>query len=170
MALVLYIVIHEGTHALLAMHFDEYKDIHIRLYGVEVEYKTPVDQRVGLKWGFISGVSNSLTLAIGYVLFLSRKKLHDIRIEARGWLLFYIAIVFMLADAFNLSIGPLIYGGDIGGIVEGFSVNRYFIQTVFLAVLMLNRELIGQMFLPAMNVKTKHIVFQPLIRIKRNSL
>jgi hypothetical protein len=50
------------------MVFDEYRSMRIHPYGPEVIYKTPVAEREGIKWGFISGTSNVSILFFGYGL------------------------------------------------------------------------------------------------------
>lgn len=74
--------------------------------------------------------------------------------------------LFLFIDAFNLSIGPFLYGGDIGGIAVGFGLNRYLIQVIFLFILLLNRELIVQKLFPAYGVKSSHPLFQPLFKTR----
>ena len=166
LVIVTFAIVHEGFHALLAMQYNEYKAFHVRPYGLEVEYNTPVSEREGIKWGFISGTSNVVTLLIGYILFLFRVRMSRLEgsfLNAFGyWLIFF----FLLLDTFNLSIGPFIYGGDINGIAVGFGLNRYLVQIVFFVVLLMNRELVVQKLFPAYGVKTKHPLFQPLIKLK----
>jgi len=74
----------------------------------------------------------------------------------------------MLGDAFNLSVGPFIYGGDINGISKGVGVNRYIIQSIFFIVLLLNRELLVQKLLPVYGIKTKHPLFYSWKKLKKD--
>ncbi len=166
LALIIFAIIHEGTHALVAVAFDEYQTFAIHPYGLEVIFKTPVAEREGIKWGFISGMSNVVTLLLGYLLFLFRTKMKPVRNHIIKALGYWMIVIFMLADAFNLSIGPFIYGGDIDGIVEGFGINRYIIQSIFFMIVLLNRELIVQKLLPVYGIKTKHPLFQSWIKLK----
>jgi len=62
-------------HVLLAMAFDEYK----AFYGIVVEYKTPLVEREGIKWGFIAGTSSLATLSLGYILFLFRARISRLK-------------------------------------------------------------------------------------------
>jgi len=166
LALIMFIIIHEGTHALVAVAFDEYQTFVIHPYGMEVILKTPVVEREGIKWGFISGMSNVVTLLLGYILFLFRTKIKTVRNRIVNTLGYWMIIIFMLADALNLSIGPFIYGGDINGIVEGFGINRYVIQSIFFMIVLVNRELIAQKLLPLYGIKTKHPLFQSWLKLK----
>jgi hypothetical protein len=164
-AVLTFLVLHEGAHLVVAHAFGEYEAFRLHFYGAEVIFKTPVELRSGIKWGFISGSANLLTLTLGYLLLISCKRLAALKSYFWRSFSYYIAFLFLLIDAFNLSIGPFIYGGDIGGIVAGFGLNRYLVQGIFLIILLLNRELIVQKLFPAFGVKTGHILFQPLFKI-----
>ncbi|MDD8011305.1 MAG: hypothetical protein PHX73_09375 [Acidobacteriota bacterium] len=160
-AVVLFAAVHEGMHAVLALLWSEYGSFAVRPYGFEVIYQTPVAERAGLKWGFISGAGNATTIFLGYFLYGFRAKLAALRSPFSRGLSFYAAIIFLSADPFNLSIGPFFYGGDIGGLVAGFGLNRFLIQGFFLLILLFNRELIARRILPLFGVRTKHPLFRP---------
>jgi len=163
-AVIIYIFVHEGLHALVALPYNELNSFKVRYYGFEVIFKTPVADREGLHWGFISGISNAVTLALGYIFFISREKLVRIKNEFLYDLGYWLIFVFMLFDAANLSFIPFVFGGDIGGIVKGFGVNRYLLQLLFFALLLFNRELIIRKVFPLYRIKTKHFLFRPLIK------
>ena len=160
-AVALFAAVHEGMHAVLALLGNEYGSFAVRPHGFEVIYQSPVAERAGLKWGFISGAANAMTILLGYLLYSYRAKLASLRPPFLKGLGFYTAIIFLLADPFNLSIGPFLYGGDIGGLFAGFGLNRYFIQGFFLLILLFNRELIARRILPLFGVRTKHPLFRP---------
>ncbi|MEW6508278.1 MAG: hypothetical protein AB1432_11085 [Bacteroidota bacterium] len=159
LAYIIFSIIHEGSHAILASIFNEYSSFKILPYGFEVTYKTLVVDRSGLKWAVISGIPNLITLFIGYILFLNRKSFLNSRSEIK-YLLLYIVILFMIGDPFNLSIGPFIWGGDIFGITTGLSINQFVVQAIFFIILIINRELIAQKLLPDFSIKTKHILLR----------
>lgn len=166
LAVIIVAIIHESTHALIAMALDEYQAFQVHLYGLEVIYKTPIAEREGIKWGFISGMSNVVTLLLGYLMLLFRVKMARLRSSFLSAVGYWLIMLFLLVDALNLSIGSFIYGGDIGGIVVGFGINQYLVQIVFFVILLLNRELIVQKLLPIYSIKTKHPLFRPWIRLK----
>ncbi|HHX64751.1 MAG TPA: hypothetical protein GX702_07680 [Chloroflexi bacterium] len=163
LAVALYAVIHEGAHALVALSYGEYEAFYVRPYGLEVIFRTPVEERGGVQWALISGVGNLATLAIGYLLLASSGRLARLGPTSRV-LAYYVTLLFLLLDAFNLSIGPFLYGGDANGIAVGLGVSRYLVQGVFLLVLLVNRELVAQRLLPAYGVQTTHPLFRPWIR------
>ncbi|MDP2871669.1 MAG: hypothetical protein Q8P31_03940 [Bacillota bacterium] len=164
--LILFAVIHEGTHAVVALAFDEYQAMQVHPYGLEVIFRTPVDERAGFEWAYISGLSNLITLTIGYILFALRRPLSTIGSTFPRATAYWVTVLFMLADALNLSLGPFIYGGDINGIVRGFGISRPTVQVAFFLVLMLNRELLIHNVLPLYGIKTRHIMFRPLLNVQ----
>ncbi len=167
LAVVIYHIVHEGMHASVAMFYGEYEAFRLIPIGPEVRYRTPIEEREGISWAFISGASNLATILIGYLLLLSGDRLACLRSYFLRTTSFYLTLICLLADPFNLSIGPLIYGGDANGIAVGLGLNRYIIQTVFLVILLVNRELIAQKLLPIYDVQVKHILFQPLMWARR---
>ena len=164
-AIVVFAFVHEGIHALLAIIFSEYQSFRVHPYGLEVIYNTVVAEREGIKWGFISGISNVSTLFFGYCFFLFRAKAESLRSRFLRNLGYWTTILLMLGDPFNLSIGPFIYGGDINGLVVGFGINKYLLQGVFFMILIFNRELIAQKLLPVYGIKTEHPFFRPWLKL-----
>jgi len=171
LALIIFCLVHEGTHALIATAFGEYQAFHVRPYGLEVEFKTPVTEREGIKWGFISGTSNVFTIILGYLMFLARNSATNLRSPFLRKLSYWLTFFFLLIDPLNLSVGPFIYGGDIGGIVAGLGINRYVVQGIFFMIFLFNRELIVQTLFHVYGVKTRHPLFQPWLgRILKEGL
>jgi hypothetical protein len=161
LAFLIYTVIHEGAHALTAMALDEYEAFHVRLFGLEVTFKTPVEERTGFKWTLISGTGNIVTIALGYCLYAIRHRLAASRSRFVAGLGFWLSVLFLVVDPLNLSIGPLIYGGDATGIAIGLNVSRWLIQGVSLAIFLVNREITAQRLLPSFGVSTVHPLFRP---------
>lgn len=79
LAVAFFAVVHGSIHNLAALVFGEFKEFHLKPYGFEVEFKTPVSERAGVKWGIISGSSNLITITIGYVMFSLRKGMANLQ-------------------------------------------------------------------------------------------
>jgi hypothetical protein len=165
-AYIILVTLHEGAHAILALIYGEFADFIIKFYGYEVVYLTPPDQRTGLHWMFISGISSLLTIAFGYFFFL--KKVHFVQLQ--GWLIrttvFWVVILGLIMDPLNLSVGPFIYEGDALGIELGSGIPLLWIQLFFFAVFLINRELAAQVWLPAFGVHTRHPLLMPWFRYR----
>lgn len=153
-AVLVYALVHEGSHALVATAFGESAAFHVRPFGLEAEYATSVPDRAGPAWGFISGTANVVTVILGYALFAMRRRLAQSRRPFLMPTLHGLTIFFMLGDPLNLWLGPFIYGGDIGGLTVGFGVGRYPIQLLFFLIFLANREMIAQRLLPEYGAAT----------------
>jgi len=166
LALAVFASVHEGAHILTAVAFGEFNGFYLKPYGFEVEFRTPVSERTGAKWGLISGSSNFITIAIGYVLYSQRRRMISLQNTTLYILGYWLTLCFLILDPLNLSVGPFIYGGDVNGVSVGFSVNQYIIQAAFLGLFLLNRELLVQRLLPLYKIETRHPLFQPLLKRK----
>jgi hypothetical protein len=75
LAVVILLAVHEGMHALMAMLYGEYEAFYLQSIGFEVQFRTSVEERDGIHWAYISGVSNLVTVLMGYLLLLSGEKI-----------------------------------------------------------------------------------------------
>jgi hypothetical protein len=164
LAVALALALHEGTHIATAQRYGEFETIHIQPFGIEVQFSTPVAERSGPRWAVISGSSNLLTIVLGYLLLGVSRRVAPVRSRAGRRVLFYLTLVLLLADPFNLSIGALIWGGDADGIAAGLGVHRSVVQGVALALLLVNRELAVARLLPAYGVPATHVLLRPWVR------
>jgi len=163
-AFLIVALVHEGTHALIAAAYGELAAFQVHPYGFEVIFRTPVAQRQGIQWGLISGTSSVLTVLLGYLLLLFVKPIAHMRNTFLSAVGYWLIMMFLLLDPLNLSVGPFLYGGDIGGIVAGFGINQYMVQFLALIVFLINRELVAQVLLPAYGIETDHPLFKPWIK------
>jgi hypothetical protein len=167
LALIIFATIHEGMHAVLAMAYGEFEAFHVRPFGLEVTYKTPVEERHGIRWGFISGTSNIATVLLGYLLFAFKTRFEKHQNDFIRALACWLIICLLFLDPLNLSIGSLFYGGDINGIVVGLGISQWVIQGIFFSVFFLNRELVAQKVIPSFGAKTSNPLFWPWIAQNR---
>jgi len=167
LAVVIFFTIHEGLHALIAGIYGEYEAFIVKPLGFEVIFRTPVVERTGIKWAFISGISNLTTLLLGYLLLILGQKIARFQGVLLKASIYYLTVLSLLLDAFNLSIGPFIYGGDANGIAVGLGINRYLIQAIFFLIFLANREIVAQKLLPMYEVKTEHPLLRPWVRLSR---
>jgi hypothetical protein len=159
---IVFAVIHEGTHALTATLAGEYQAFHVRPFGLEVTYKTPVSERHGTHWALLAVSPSVITVLFGYGLFAVRHRNASATRPFLRSLGYYATALFMLLDPINLGVGSFIYGGDARGVAVGLGVSVLGVQGISLAVLLLNRELIVRKLFPVFQIQTRHPLFQPL--------
>lgn len=167
LAVLIFAAVHEGAHALVAAIFGEVQAFHVRPIGLEVIFRTPTYERAGIQWALISGTGNVLTLLLGYSLLMLSQKCNSIQSAFFKASVFYLTLLSLLLDAFNLSIGPFIFGGDVNGIAVGLGIHRYLIQALFFSVMLANRELVAQKLFPTYNIQSKHPLLKPWIQFAR---
>lgn len=160
LALAVFAVVHEAIHVLASLSFDEYRAFHIKPYGLEVEFKTPVPDRAGIKWAVISGASSILTCLLGYLLLMRRRQLCQTASRPLRGLTFWVSLLGLVADPLNLSIGPFLYGGDTSGITVGFGTKCLIVQIGSFVIFLLNRELVVRKLLPTYGIQTRHPLFR----------
>jgi hypothetical protein len=160
-AVILLLALHEGLHALTALPFGEYQAFHIRPIGFEVTFNTPVAERAGSHWALISGASNLATVTLAYILLALTPKFSGLKSSFLKAGLYYLTFLGLLVDPLNLSLGPLLYGGDANGIAFGLDISRWIIQLVFALVFLLNHELVARVLVPEYGMETDHILLRP---------
>jgi hypothetical protein len=167
-ALAGFVLLHEGGHALLGAVWSETVGFRAHFWGLagfEVLFRTPVEEREGLRWAVISGGPNVVTVLAGYGLYAFRARLRGPRHPSArfGRIVGYWATLFLLLlDPVNLAIGPFLYSGDAYGIAVGLAVPVGVVQGVALMVLLVNRELVVRRLLPEWGIETRHPLLRPL--------
>ena len=164
-SVLVYFFLHEGLHFSISLCYDEFHKLIFHLYGPEIVYITIVENRKGFQWFLISGMSNMFTIALGYALYLIKRRILEINIVYLKSFLYYLTIIMLLVDPLNLSIGPFIYGGDAKGIATGLGINIYYIQLVSMVVFLINRELAAQFILQS-GVQVKSCILKPINKNK----
>jgi len=167
LVVIIFAFVHEGIHALAAALAGEYHAFHVRPFGLEVTYITPVSERHGIHWALIAGSPNVITVLIGYALFAARHRIASIGLPFLRSLGYYATAFFMLLDPLNLGVGSFIYGGDAPGVAVGLGVSVLAVQGISLAIVLLSRELIVREVFRTFRVQTRHPLLQPLRRIPR---
>lgn len=163
LAVLIFASVHEGMHALMASLYGEYEAFRITPIGFEVLYKTPVEQRGGMHWALIAGAGNLVTILMGYLLLLMGESLSRLQSSFLRAAVFYLTLILLLVDPLNLSVGPFVYGGDANGIASGLGINRTIVQSIFLVVFFVNRELVAQKLFPVYKVQGQPVLLRPLI-------
>jgi hypothetical protein len=167
-ALAGFVLLHEGGHALLGAAWNETVGFRTHFWGLagfEVLFRTPVEEREGLRWAVISGGPNVVTVWAGYGLYAVRARVRGPwRPGSRfGRTVGYWATMFLLLlDPVNLALGPFLYGGDAYGVAVGLAVPVGVVQGVALMVLLVNRELVVRRLLPEWGIETRHPLLRPL--------
>lgn len=130
---------------------------------------TPVADRQGVQWAFISGAPNIVTAMLGYLLVAMRR---GFAASVRRMLrdpAYWFTLLLILLDPLNLSVGPFLHGGDAKGIAVGLGVHVGVVQALGLVLFMVYRELAAQAVLPAFGVSATHPLVRLLVHLRCRS-
>jgi hypothetical protein len=162
-AAVVWGVIHEGIHILVAMFYGEFARVAVVDFLPQVVYETPVDARGSeLKWTLIAGLPSIVTVLLGYGMLAARNRIQSAFSGLKVAVLYWTTVVLLLLDPANLALGPFIFGGDAIGVAWGLDVPVIVVQGVAGLVLLVNREVIVRMLFPLYDVETDNPIWQPL--------
>jgi len=153
--IILFLAIHEGTHVIAARLVGTPLTYKIHVYGVEKRFTTPMYE--GVKLAFIYGLSSIVTILLGYIGFVQRRRLAKLRNRFIGVCGFWFIICFMILDPLNLSVGGLIYEGDALGIAIGLGINRHLVEATYFTIFIINMTLIMRKLLPTYKTEVKRL-------------
>lgn len=137
--IIVYYVIHEGAHLILALCYDVFERIRIvGLWGVQIV--TTDGELLGYRLAVFSGISSIVTIAIGYLLYVLTPQILKLRTKSFIILMYYITACFLLLDPIYISILSSFIGGggDINGILTGLGIPEVPIRIVFGCIALLN--------------------------------
>lgn len=156
-------IIHEGTHVIVAAFYGEFAGVAVVDSLPQVVMRTPVKHRgAGLKWALIAGLPSLITVLLGYGMLLARNQIRRVFSGLSEAVLYWTTVALLILDPTNLSLGPLVFGGDAVGVAWGLTVPVVTVQVVAGLVLLVNRELIVRLLFPLYGIETDNPLWKPL--------
>lgn len=145
-AIILYYIVHEGSHIIVAMLYGAFDGIRFLGLGVQVEAKVEILSRLQIV--FFCAIGSISTLLVAYLLVLFTNKIVKVNNKMVRAIFYYTTLVFLLLDPLYLSIVyKFVGGGDMNGILLlGFS--DFYIQIFFGVILVINIILIIKKIYP----------------------
>ena len=145
-AIILYYLIHEGTHVLVALFYDAFEKINILGLGVQVVANIDLLNDFQKAIFCVSGCIS--TLLVGYLLVLFANKIIKIKNKIIKAICYYATLAFLLLDPIYLMIlYKFVGGGDMNGILL-FGISEIMVQMIFGIITIINIYLIVKMIYP----------------------
>ena len=145
-AVVLYYVIHEGAHLVVALALGVFKQINIIGLGVQIDVMS--EQMTSQQMGIFCLAGPLATLLVGWAMVLCIRPICTMRqavLRAAAW---YATLVMLLLDPIYLSIYfRWVGGGDMNGIE--LLVPQNVVVAIAAAVSVINTLLIWKIVYPA---------------------
>lgn len=114
-AILLYYLIHEGAHYLVAVCYGVFQEI--RFLGIGVQVVVLADAMTDTQLAILCLAGAGAALTAGWILVLLCKKICMVKAKLFKTILWYTSICLLLLDPVYLSIlYPLFGGGDMNGI------------------------------------------------------
>ena len=135
-AIGLYYVVHEGSHAIVAIMYGVFNRIQILGLGVQVVVITELLTNYQL--AFFCVIGSVSTLIVGYILVFFTKRIANSNSKYYKAILFYSTFCLLLIDPLYLSIVyRFVGGGDMNGILL-YGISEFMVQLVAIIILVTN--------------------------------
>lgn len=134
-SIILYYIVHEGAHVLVAFSFGAFERIKLLGVGMQVVVRSGFSDIFYILF-CVSGVV--FTLLFGYLLVLFARRICFFKSKFFRSICFYSTIVFLFLDPLYLSILYRFFGGgDMNGLLL-IGVNEFVLCFVFGLIFVLN--------------------------------
>ncbi len=161
-AIIIYYVIHEGTHFIQAILTNNFDSIRIvGLAGIEIMIK---DLPRGLSLALFSGLSSLITIVCGYILVIIMPQIFMLSNKMIKIALYYITVILLVLDPIYMSlIHRYVGGGDMNGITKGLGISSLSVSIVFGILAIMNIYIIIKKVHPAYKInflQTPEVAFK----------
>lgn len=146
-AILLYYIIHEGSHVIIAMLYGVFEKI--RILGLGVQVVTNTELLSDFQIAIFCVVGSISTLLVAYLLVLFTKRIVESKNKIIKAICFYTTLAFLLLDPLYLTIVyKFVGGGDMNGILL-FGIPEIVVQIIFGIIAIINVFLIIKKIYPA---------------------
>lgn len=145
--IILYYIVHEGAHLIVALAFGIFKEIRFMGVGIQITVTDP-SVLTNLQFAFFNLAGAAASLSAAYLLVIFAKRICNMQSKGIKAICFYSTIILLLNDAIYLSILCGFFGGgDMNGIVL-FGVPEWAARISFGLIGIINLCLIKKLVLP----------------------
>ena len=146
-AILLYYIIHEGSHVIVALLYGVFEEV--KILGLGVQVVANVEVLTDFQIGIFCIVGNISTLLVGYLLVLFNKIITKSKNKVFKAICYYTTLAFLLIDPLYLMIIYKFFGGgDMNGILL-FGIPEIIVQFIFGIIAVINILLIIKKIYPA---------------------
>lgn len=145
-AILLYYIIHEGSHVIVALLYGVFEEV--KILGLGVQVVANVEVLTDFQIGIFCIVGNISTLLVGYLLVLFNKIITKSKNKVFKAICYYTTLAFLLIDPLYLMIIYKFFGGgDMNGILL-FGIPEIIVQFIFGIIAVINILLIIKKIYP----------------------
>lgn len=153
-AILLYYLIHEGSHVLVALRYGAFE--RIRILGVGVQVVAKVERLTDIQIAVFCMAGSIATLFFAYLLVLFSHKITGGKSKVFRAIGYYMTLVFLLLDPLYLSfLYKFVGGGDMNGILL-LGIPELAVQVVCGGILLVNVLLVIKKVYPVYKESFNH--------------
>ena len=144
-AVIIYYIIHEGAHLLVALHYCVYKGINFMGLGMQIDVYA--ERLTDTQLGLFCLAGPVETLLFGWVLTLLAKRICTSKSKLFKAVMWYVSLAFLIIDPLYLSVLCGFFGGgDMNGIT--LLLPEVAAKILFGVILVINGLLFWKVILP----------------------
>ena len=145
-AILLYYIIHEGSHVIVALLYGVFEEV--KILGLGVQVVANVEVLTYFQIGIFCIAGSISTLLVGDLLVLFSKRIAKSKNKVFKAICYYTTLAFLLIDPLYLTIiYKLVGGGDMNGILL-FGIPEIIVQFIFGIIAIINNLLIIRKIYP----------------------
>lgn len=145
-AVLIYYIIHEGSHLLVALSYGVFKKIKLSTLGVQIVINDANLSNFNLAIFCVVGFLS--TFITSYILVLLINKIVKLKSKYLKTIFYYTTLILLLLDPLYLTIlYNFVGGGDMNGILL-FNISNTIIKLFFFIILILNLFVFIKVVLP----------------------
>ena len=154
-AIILYYIIHEGGHIIIALIYGVFEKVKIIGLGVQVVAK--VELLTDFQTAIFCIIGSIATMLIAYLLVILTKKIVKSRNKMIKAICYYTTLALLLIDPLYLTIiYKLVGGGDMNGILL-FGIQEEVVQLIYGSIALINILLIIKKIYPVYKKSFKEV-------------
>lgn len=145
-AILLYYIIHESSHMIIALFYGVFEEV--KILGLGVQVVANIEVLTNFQIGIFCIVGSISTLLVGYLLVLFVKKIVKSKNKVFKAIFYYTTLALLLIDPLYLTIiYKLVGGGDMNGILL-FGMQEVAVQVIYGIIAIINILLIIKKIYP----------------------
>lgn len=114
-AIIIYYIVHEGAHLLVALYYGVFKRINFMGLGIQID--AYVERLTDTQLGLFCLVGPVATLPFGWVLILLAKRICNSKSKLFKTVMWYVSLAILIIDPLYMSVLCGFFGGgDMNGI------------------------------------------------------
>ena len=144
-AVIIYYIIHEGAHLLVALHYGVFKGINFMGLGMQIDVYA--ERLTDTQLGLFCLAGPVATLLFGWVVILLAKRICTSKSKLFKAVMWYVSLAFLIIDPLYLSVLCGFFGGgDMNGIT--LLLPEVAAKILFGVILVINGLLFWKVILP----------------------